>query len=51
MQLSLDVLRNGQTVFSVVALSGVQEQVDNAIRDLRPTVDTTAAEAPSSLAN
>ena len=32
----VDILRNGQTVFSVVALSGVQEEVDAAIRDLRP---------------
>src|SRR5215210_1403406 len=27
----VDILRNGQTVFNVVALSGVQEQVDAAI--------------------
>jgi len=32
----IDILRNGQTVFSVVALSGVQEQVDDAIAELRP---------------
>jgi DNA-binding transcriptional MerR regulator len=48
----VDILRNGQTVFSVVALSGVQEQVDIAIRDLRPvTGDTESSEPPASVAN
>jgi len=48
----VDILRNGQTVFNVVALSGVQEQVDNAIRELRPlTGDTESSEPPASLAN
>ena len=48
----VDILRNGQTVFSVVALSGVQEQVDNAIRDFRPlTGDTESSEPPASVAN
>jgi DNA-binding transcriptional MerR regulator len=48
----VDILRNGQTVFSVVALSGVQEQVDNAIRELRPlTGDTESSEPPASVAN
>jgi DNA-binding transcriptional MerR regulator len=48
----VDILRNGQTVFSVVALSGVQEQVDNAIRDFRPlTGDTESSESPASVAN
>ena len=48
----IDILRNGQTVFSVVALSGVQEQVDDAIRELRPlTGDTESSEAPASVAN
>jgi len=39
----VDILRNGQTVFSVVALSGVQEEVDAAIRDLRPVTAETDA--------
>ena len=52
----VDILRNGQTVFSVVALSGVQEEVDAAIRDLRPVsaeTDGGATAAPDdiSLAN
>jgi DNA-binding transcriptional MerR regulator len=48
----IDVLKGGQTVFSVVALSGVQEQVDSAIRELRPaTGDTATGDAPISLAN
>src|SRR5688500_16880599 len=47
----VDILRNGQTVFSVVALSGVQEQVDDAIRELRPlTGDTEASEPPATVA-
>jgi DNA-binding transcriptional MerR regulator len=47
----VDILRNGQTVFSIVALSGVQDQVDSAIRDLRPAVgDTEAGGPPVSLA-
>lgn len=32
----VDILRNGQTVFNVVALSGVQDQVDSAIAELHP---------------
>ena len=48
----VDILRNGQTVFSVVALSGVHEEVDNAIRELRPlTGDTESSEPPASVAN
>jgi DNA-binding transcriptional MerR regulator len=48
----VDILRNGQTVFNVVALSGVQEQVDIAIRELRPsTGDTESSEPPASVAN
>jgi DNA-binding transcriptional MerR regulator len=48
----IDVLRNGQTVFSVVALGGVQLQVDTAIRDLRPAAAETDGSAPPiSLAN
>ena len=48
----VDILRNGQTVFNVVALSGVQEQVDDAIRELRPlTGDTESSEPPASVAN
>ena len=52
----VDILRNGQTVFSVVALSGVQEEVDAAIRDLRPvSAETdggaTTAEDDVSVAN
>ena len=42
----IDVLRNGQTVFSVVALSGVQEQVDAAIRELDPSKAETEVGAP-----
>jgi DNA-binding transcriptional MerR regulator len=48
----VDILRNGQTVFSVVALSGVQEQVDSAIRELHPAgAETGSGEAPVSVAN
>jgi DNA-binding transcriptional MerR regulator len=51
----VDILRNGQTVFSVVALSGVQEEVDAAIRDLRPVSAETdggaTAEDDVSVAN
>ena len=48
----IDILRNGQTVFSIVALAGVEEQVNNAIRELRPvTGDTASGEPPVSLAN
>ena len=49
----IDILRKGQTVFSVVALSGVQEEVDAAIRDLRPvTAETEGGAAPDvSVAN
>ena len=48
----VDILKNGQTVFNVVALSGVQEQVDIAIRELRPlTGDTENSDAPASVAN
>ena len=48
----IDVLRNGQTVFSVVALAGVQEQVDAAIRDLRPeTAETGERDSPAAVAN
>jgi DNA-binding transcriptional MerR regulator len=48
----VDILRNGQTVFSVVALAGVEEQVNVAIRDLHPAAgDTGSGEPPVSLAN
>ena len=48
----IDILKNGQTVFSVVALGGVQEEVNTAIRDLRPSVvDTDEGRPPVSLAN
>lgn len=48
----IDILRNGQTVFSVVALGGVQEQVQTAIRDLHPAApETGTGEAPVSVAN
>jgi DNA-binding transcriptional MerR regulator len=48
----VDILRNGQTVFSVVALAGVEEQVNDAIRELRPvTGDTDAGGSSVSLAN
>ena len=45
----IDVLRNGQTVFSIVALAGVQEQVDAAIRELDPSkAETDAGDPPVS---
>ena len=45
----IDILRNGQTVFSVVALAGVQEQVDAAIRELDPPkAETDAVDPPVS---
>jgi DNA-binding transcriptional MerR regulator len=48
----IDILRNGQTVFNVVALSGVQDEVDAAIRDLRPeAAETGGSASPVSLAN
>jgi DNA-binding transcriptional MerR regulator len=48
----IDILRNGQTVFSIVALSGVQEQVDAAIRELHPpSGEDVAGDPPVSLAN
>jgi DNA-binding transcriptional MerR regulator len=48
----VDILRNGQTVFSVVALAGVEEQVNDAIRELRPAAgDTGSGEPPVSVAN
>ena len=48
----VDILRNGQTVFSVVALAGVEEQVNDSIRELRPaTGDTDAGGSSVSLAN
>jgi DNA-binding transcriptional MerR regulator len=48
----VDILRNGQTVFNIVALAGVQEQVDSAIRELHPANGDTGAGEPSvSVAN
>jgi DNA-binding transcriptional MerR regulator len=48
----VDILRNGQTVFSIVALAGVEEQVNHAIRDLRPAAEDTGSSGPPvSLAN
>src|SRR4051794_1594599 len=48
----IDILRNGQTVFNIVALAGVQEQVDTAIRELHPESGDTGAGEPSiSVAN
>ncbi|MCU1379151.1 MAG: putative transcriptional regulator [Acidimicrobiales bacterium] len=48
----IDILRNGQTVFNIVALAGVQLEVDTAIRDLHPvTPETGAGESPVSVAN
>jgi DNA-binding transcriptional MerR regulator len=48
----IDILKNGQTVFSIVALGGVQDEVNTAIRDLRPpVVDTDEGAPPVSLAN
>ena len=50
----VDILRNGQTVFNVVALSGVQDQVDSAIAELhpdQPTADDVAhPDAPTAAA-
>src|SRR4051812_39103695 len=48
----VDILRNGQTVFNIVALGGVQQEVDTAIRDLHPvTPETGVSDSPVSLAN
>ena len=48
----IDILRNGQTVFNIVALAGVQEQVDSAIRELHPeSGETGVGEPPVSVAN
>jgi DNA-binding transcriptional MerR regulator len=48
----IDILRNGQTVFNIVALAGVQEQVDAAIRELAPANgEDVAGEPPVSVAN
>jgi DNA-binding transcriptional MerR regulator len=48
----IDVLRKGQTAFNVVALGGVEEQVNAGIRELRPAAgDTEIGEPPVSLAN
>jgi DNA-binding transcriptional MerR regulator len=48
----IDVLRGGQTVFSVIALAGVHEQVDTAIRDLHPPVaETDERDSSVSIAN
>ena len=40
----IDLLRKGQGVLSVVALSGVLAQIDSAIHELRPTQAVAAAE-------
>ena len=42
----IDLLRKGQGVLSVVALSGVLAQIDSAIHELRPTQAIDAAEPP-----
>jgi DNA-binding transcriptional MerR regulator len=48
----IDILRNGQTVFNIVALAGVQEQVDAAIRELAPAEGlAVAGDPPVSVAN
>ena len=47
----VDILRGGQTVFSVVALAGVQEQVDAAIRELHPPAADTGTGESISVAN
>ena len=48
----IDILRKGQTVFSVVALGGVHDEVDAAIRELRPDVaETDGRDAPVAAAN
>jgi DNA-binding transcriptional MerR regulator len=48
----IDILRNGQTVFNIVALAGVQEQVDTAIRELTPASgEDVAGEPPVAVAN
>ena len=48
----IDILRNGQTVFNIVALAGVQEQVDAAIREFAPVNgEDVAGEPPVSVAN
>ena len=49
---TIDLLRNGQGVMSFIALHGVKEEVDAAIRDLDPPVGDTGSGEPSvSVAN
>jgi DNA-binding transcriptional MerR regulator len=44
----VDLMRQGQGVFSIVALDGVKEELDAAITELRPPTEVeTGAEAPS----
>jgi DNA-binding transcriptional MerR regulator len=48
----VDILRNGQTVFNIVALGGVENEVKTAIRELHPPVaETGDGESPVSVAN
>jgi DNA-binding transcriptional MerR regulator len=50
----IDLLKGGQGVLNVVALSGVVEELEAAIHELAPaatTVAPTAAEAPSAAAD
>jgi DNA-binding transcriptional MerR regulator len=49
----IDLLRGGQGVLSVIAMQGVQGEVDTAIRELRPSsgnTGTDAGEPPLSVA-
>ena len=49
----VDILRGGQGVMSIVGMHGVKDEVDAAIRDLRPAsgdTDTDAGEPPLSVA-
>jgi hypothetical protein len=49
---TIDLLRKGQGAMSVIALDGVKEEVDAAIRDLEPpSGDTGEGVPPVSLAN
>jgi DNA-binding transcriptional MerR regulator len=44
----IDLLRGGQGVMSVIAMQGVQVEVDTAIRELRPASGNTGSDAGES---
>jgi DNA-binding transcriptional MerR regulator len=43
----VDLLRDGQGVFSIVALDGVKEELDAAIHELHPTPEQAVDEKPA----